>query len=395
MAERKLKNWMESFLQWTLQSEAPDSFLRFAGYFALSSALRRHVKVGNEYLGGWECYPNLYICYVGPAGVVKKSTSIGKAEELLENLTQLQMLTGSATTPIIIKKLQDSPESSLTISIDELGVLVEKAGPTIYSILITLFDGKKRIEDETIMRGLILAENPSCNFFAGTTPEWISENFSTGVLGGGFGSRTLFIHESEPRHFRLIHKGHNTHINFAKLKDDLISDLTYISESIKGDFHMDKETYEWFDRWYVQSVENPNVNERKIKGYIQRRPAYVMKIAMLEKIAISDELILTIPDLENSIKVLKNIEHKIANTFRAVGRNKYVPDMDGIEAFIRDSGKIEQSQLFNEFNAVAEPAMLKQLIEALILMDRIQLSMDTTTHKNYFSIIPKKLQAIK
>src|SRR5258705_13902685 len=113
MAERKLKNWMESYLLWTLQSEAPESFLRFSGYFALSSALRRHVRVGEEYLGGWSCFPNMYICYVGPAGVVKKSTSIGKAEELLENLGQLQMLTGSATTPVIIKKLQDSVESSL------------------------------------------------------------------------------------------------------------------------------------------------------------------------------------------------------------------------------------------------------------------------------------------
>jgi hypothetical protein len=395
MAERKCKNWIESFLQWTVQSEAPDSYLRFAAYFTLSSALRRHIKVGNEYLGGWECYPNMYICYVGPAGVVKKSTSIGKAEELLENLSQLPMQTGSATTPIIIKKLQDSPDSSLIISVDELGVLVEKAGTSIYSILIRLFDGKRRIEDETIMRGLVLAENPSCNFFAGTTPEWISENFSTGVLGGGFGSRTLFIHESEPRHFRLIHKGHNTHIDFVQLKANLVEDLTYISESIHGDFQMDEETYMWFDKWYVKSVENPDVNERKIKGYVQRRPAYVMKIAMLEKIAVSDELILTIPDLENAIRVLKNIEHKIANTFRAVGRNKYVPDMDGIEAFIRDSGKVEQSALFAEFNAVAEPAMFKQLIEALILMDRIQLSIDTTTHKNYFSVIPKKLQIAK
>lgn len=395
MADRKLKNWIDSYLQWTIQSEAPDSFLRFSAYFALASALRRHVKVGTEYLGGWECFPNMYICYVGPAGVVKKSTSIGKAEELLENISTLQMATGSMTTPIIIKKLQDSPDSSLIISADELGHLIEKAGTSIYSILIRLFDGKRRIEDETIMRGLVLAENPSCNFFAGTTPEWISENFSTGVLGGGFGSRTLFIKESEPRHYRLIHKGYNTHINFSKLKDDLISDLTYFSESIKGEFQMDEETYSWFDKWYVGSVQNPDINERKIKGYVQRRPAYVMKIAMLEKISVSDELMLRIPDLENAIKVLKNIEHKIADTFRAVGRNKYVPDMDGIESFIRDSGKIEQSQLFAEFNAVAEPAMMKQLIEALIIMDRIQLTTDTTTHKNFFSVIPKKLQIAK
>jgi hypothetical protein len=388
---RKCKNWLESFRLWTTQSVAPESFLFFSGLFTLSSALRRHVKVSKDYLGGWECYPNLYIVFVGPAGVVTKSTSIGKAEELLENLPYLPMLTGSATTPILAKRLSESADSSLIISVDELGLLVEKAGPSVFSVLVRLFDGKRKIEDETISRSLILAENPSLNFFAGTTPSWISDNISTGILGGGWGSRTLFIHEDRPRAYRLIHKGHNEHIDFTKLKEDLVTDLTYISENIHGDFIMDKDTYEWFDKWYVNSMEHPNPNERKIQGYIQRRPAYVMKLAMIMKLAFSDELILTQLDLQNAIDELKKIEGKIADTFKSIGRNKYVPDMDGIEAFIRDNGKVEQSNLFAEFNTSAEPTKLKELVEGLIVMDRIQASMDTTDKKMYFSVIPRSL----
>lgn len=381
---RKLEHWLKTYIEWlTPQSIAPESFIIFSGLWTLSCALKRHVKVGKEYLGGWECYPNLYICFVAPAGVATKSTTIDKADDhLLQNVPSLHRLGGTFTTPIITQTLEKSPDSSLYINGSELGLIIEKAGTGIYSVLIDLFDGRRKVEDSTISRSVVFANNPAVSAVFGTTPEWIGENISAGQLGGGFGSRVIWIHETEARGFRLIHKRYNTPEMEKKLQimeNELVEDLTHIS-SVYGDFSMEKEVYEKLDDWAIAHHKPKSENERKIRGYVNRRPAFVLKLAMMWHLCYSNDLHLQWEDIEWAIGTLGSIEKQIAETFRFVGKARYVADIEGIEKYVRDMhklhGKVKYATVFEEFKSSAEPELLKSLIQANVIMEKLEVYME-------------------
>ncbi|HEY4699014.1 MAG TPA: hypothetical protein VIH27_01400, partial [Nitrososphaerales archaeon] len=86
---RKCENWLSDYLRWTIpRSEAKESYIFWTGLFTLACVLRRHVKVGEEYLGSWECYPYLYLLFIGPAGN-KKTTTTKYSLDLLEDIPGL------------------------------------------------------------------------------------------------------------------------------------------------------------------------------------------------------------------------------------------------------------------------------------------------------------------
>lgn len=331
----------------------------------MGCALRRHVRVSKKYLGSWEVYPSLYIMFIGPPGVIKKSTTVGYAEELLDGLPNLAKAPAGLSVPVLIQRLAASDDSSIYILSSEFSTLIQKAGPAMYEILTDLFDGRKNIDEGTISRGHVFVERPVVNMLAATTPSWIGENMSEGVLGGGFASRVIFIHEHEPRQYMLYYKNVDQD-KIIQQRDELIHDLQHIADNIHGDFEITAEALEYMENWYRANAKTPAGADRKLTGYYQRRPAHIHKIAILQHLAYSDELVLTLDDFKSAIREVSKIESKIADTFRAVGKNTYIADMDGITAFVREKGKVEQSVLLKQFESAAEPAKLQELVSGLI-----------------------------
>ena len=360
------------------RSIAPESVLTLCGLFCLSSALRRHVKIPKKYLGGWENYPHLYITLVADPGVITKSTSIGFVEDLLDELPHITRTPESFTVPIIGVRLKKAPDASLCMIVPEFGTVAEKSGIGLYTVLTNLFDGKKRFDEETISRELVFAASPIVNMLAATTPDWIGDNMPNSILNGGFGSRTIFLHEKAPRQKRLLyHRITRDEAKFDKLRSNLIADLNHISENVNGDFEFDSdETADWFENWYQEIENNTNASNRRIKGYLQRKPAYVMKVAMLLTISSTDNLILYRPILENAIQLMEGLEKKMVTAFKHVGKNKYSVDIDSLAGYIKTRKKAPHQEILEEFQATAEPMMLESLLGFLMQTKKIKMFME-------------------
>lgn len=358
------------------RSETPESMLEWCGLFTLAATVRRHVVIPSSYLGGWKCYPSLYVKFIAPQGVVKKSTSINFVETLLDEIPDLSKSPDGVTIADLLKRVQDADESSVYILSSEFSTLVLKAGLGIYDILTDLYDGKKKIDEGTISRGYIFADSPCLNFLGATTPRWVGANMTEDIIGGGYGSRIIAIHESEPRHRRLLYNKVIRELGpnwVQKLQDDLIHDLLHIS-TIKGDFEISEIAQEFIEDWYASNAEAPKGTDSKMVGYYQRRPAHIFKVAMLSKLARSDELILDVPDFENAIAVMTRTEPKIAAMYRSLGRNIYVIDMNNIVKFISEqqNGRVSRTELLRTFNSAAEPLKLDELLTQLMQMEYIK-----------------------
>jgi hypothetical protein len=376
--QRKCENWLASWMEWTMpRSQAPETTLFWSGLFTLTCALRRRVKLGEKYLGGWECYPSMFVIFVADAGVINKSTTIGFSEKLLSAIPQLKKCPQEITVPIVLQQLQESPDSSIYMMISEFGTVMEKAGDSMYTKLIDAFDNRKIMDEATISRGKNLVENPCVNLIAATTPDWIVDNMPPAILQGGFGSRVIWLYEKAPRRKKLLYHDEPAIGKNPELFQYLMEDLIYIAENISGEFEFDSRvTADFLESWFQKNSDPPEGSGKGIKGYYVRRPAYVIKLAMLLHISYSDTLILTQPDIEAAISLMHVVEEKVKNTFKSVGKNKYILTMEEMVSFIKENKRVSSAVLRRTFNADAEPIKYNELISGLEAMDFIQSTMD-------------------
>lgn len=198
---RNYKNWRHGFLEWVMpRSEAPQSFLALVALFGVATAVRKHVKVPRSAgLGGWECYPNIYVTLVAEPGVARKTTTMDFVDEILKDLTNAPSAPTIITQASLMTTLSESPDGSIYITASELGSLVQKSKTEMFEFLTDGYDARKAIRGRTILRGHEVIENPCINMMACSQPGWMKENMPASVITGGFASRTIFAYEEKAR----------------------------------------------------------------------------------------------------------------------------------------------------------------------------------------------------
>lgn len=374
--KRLCPNWLLSFKDWTYnRSEAPDSYIIWAGLYALAAACRRQIKVGKEFLGSWECTPHLYVIFVGPPGGPRKTTTIEYAYELLEKLpiTRGPDIVSQAA---LMTKLVESADNSVYITSHEFSDLIMKSGPEMYAFLTSMFDGKKSIEATTISRGAEFANKPCINMIAATTPVWVSENMGEDVIGGGFASRVVFVYEDKARQRRFFHKHKDNNFNLEdtnKLGEALAKDLGHIA-TINGDFKLEQSALDFLEYWYQTEVDKPRA--RNLQGYFNRKHTHLLKVCQLVHIAYSDDLTLTLEDAQLALTILNQVEAKLPNVFRGVGKNEFIFDIHAIIKFVAENKKVQREQLFEAFESSATPENLMRLIDSLVVIKKLKVTVD-------------------
>lgn len=323
-------------------------------------------------MGGWEIAPNLYVLFVAPPGKARKSTTIGfVADDLLNDVQRLTRSPTIVTQAALVKQIAESDDASVYITSHEFSSLVMKSKIEMFEILTDLFDGKRHIEASTISRGIDFAERPCVNLLAATTPRWITENMPESVIGGGFASRVIFIYEDSVRRRQLYYENLNYEY-LDKLKDGLTADLQHIADNVHGDFKLSDDGKSFMEGWYRENAEVPDADYR-LSGYLERRPAHIHKVAMLLRIAQSDELLLQREDFEKAIHLLSIVERRLPDVFREIGKNPYAPEMGQILDWIKNKKRVGRKELLRQFNSSAYPTQLEELIVALIQMDEIHI----------------------
>jgi hypothetical protein len=298
---------------------------------------------------------------------------------LLDEITFIKKGPTIVTQASLMTKITESPDSSIYLISEEFSDLIMKSGEDMFQFLTSLFDGKKSIEAATISRGVEFASKPCVNMIAATTPQWVAAHMPENIIGGGFASRVIFIQEDRVRHRKMYYKEVNAATNFDGMKIDLLADLAHIAESLSGDFEIDEEAMEFMEAWYQENAEG-EINNYKLSGYYQRRPAHIHKVAMLLHIAKSDELVIHKEDFLNAIDIVARIEKNLPKVFEGVGKNPYTFDIARIKNHIFAAEPVSHADLMMAFQSAAEPWRLEQLVNSLVVRDEvIKLENDGTT----------------
>lgn len=401
---RHFPDWLAAYMEYTKASEAPNEFHFWAGVSTIAGAVRRRVWIDqNEF----QWTPNFYIIFVGPAGVVTKSTSLRAGQKLLEAVPGIKFGPQSMTWQALGVDLEDAmeylefpdphtgvmqqvPMAPLTIHASELGTLLRMDDAQLISVLIDLWDGQQTPwKHKTKTSGNIEIRNPWINIIGCTTPSWLKTYFPEHMIGGGLTSRCIWLFNDKKRQYvpypSLVW---NNGSGYHDFKQKLVDDLIEISQ-LKGEFRLTKEAQDWGIAWYQDHwIAKPlHMASERYDGYRARKQTHLHKLAMVLSLARGDSLVLERDDLEKANMLLVDVEADMLKVFDSIGVVDEAKHVSELLSVVRAHKKILLEDLYTQ---VYNTMSLRSFEEAIKSAGKAQmLGIRVESNKQFIVLHPR------
>lgn len=353
---RNFNDWLSAYMEYASFSEAPRRMHFWAGVSAIAGALRRRVWIDMAY---FKWYPNHYIVFVAPPGIVSKSTTVAIAVDLLRRVPGINFGPDVVTWPALVTAFAACSESfeyngdwltqcALTLESSEFGNLVNPEDREMIDLLVTLWDSKQgAFKKVTKNSGSDVVENPWINMIACTTPSWIAGNFPEYIIGGGFTSRCLFVYTDAKEKYVAY-----PHLSVPKdlraQGDLLVADLEHISTTLVGAYKLTPGALAWGKEWYSHHYANPPalLQDDRFSGYLARKQTHLHKLSMILAASKSDRMEITEEDLFLAAKMITDLEEDMPKVFSKIGRTEDSMQAERFIKYVERQGSISYAEAY-------------------------------------------------
>ncbi len=376
--KRNYPDWIQEYLKYTNHTEAPKTFHYWTAVATISGALRRRVWIN---MGHFKWFPNFFIFFIAPAGIVSKSTTVDIGMDLLTELDYIHIGPAVASWQALVKDLGEcreeaavgdgtfQPMSAMTIVASELGTFLDPRNQDMVNVLVSLWDGKtgawKKI---TKKDGEEIIINPWISIIGCATPSWIAENFTEYFAGGGFASRTVFVYEEEKANYIAY--------PFRRMPDEavmekwgksLTQDLEGIS-NLYGKFTITEEALDWGEKWYYEHFNSPHehLQSERFKGYLARKQTHIHKLAMVLSASRRDDLIIDLAELKEAHEQVTALETDMPKIYGISNREAEMSIAADIFMKLSEKGKVSKMKLYREFIHVIKWDTYESVLRSLI-----------------------------
>ncbi len=370
--KRHLPDWLENYLKYTDNSEPPFLFRTWTAISVIAGALKRKCKLP---WGMLTFYPNMYIILVAPPGKARKGTAMGPGLEFLNELG-IRLAAEATTREALIKWLGGSNDTivhpdgktefhaSLTIYSEELTVFLGYQNRQLINDLTDWYDCRGRWTYRTKNMGTDDIIGVWVNLLGATTPDMIQMAMPIETVGGGLASRMIFVFERK--------KEKTVPVTFQtkeelELRELLLKDLEQI-HIMQGEFKITNDFLNrWID-WYTSQGDNPPFEDDKFAGYIERRPAHILKLSMILNASRTNSMLLDVQDFERALSILGDTEVKMPLTFGGVGKSVMSDITYRFMVEIALQGECTMSHLIGRFYKDVSKFEMQKILESLELM---------------------------
>ena len=376
-------DWIEAFLSYTNNQEAPEIYRRWTAISVIASLLKRKCYIE------WEKrkYPNMYIVLVGPSGRCRKAGAIGPGMELLRSIG-IQLAAEAITREALIRELDNSSyedvyidkegsnrvsvHSSLTVYSQELTVFLGYNNPQLLSDLTDWYDCRDVWTYRTKNMGTDEINGVYVNLLGATTPELIQSALPLDAVGGGLASRMIFVYAGS--------KGKVEPFPFKKapseeVKESLINDMEHI-HTMRGEVTMSPEAEKVYEPWYRNPKEGTLGQDNRFSGYLERRANHLIKLSMLLSAARGDDMIISKSVLEEAIPLLSSTERDMPKALKGLGRSELALLTENVKEVVKRKGSIPLSELQSMFYRDADKETLARAIATLRVMGAVRYYME-------------------
>lgn len=373
-ADRKLNDWLDSFIELTKNSEPPFCFRLWVGISTIAAVLERR----NWLVWEGNLYPNLYVILVSPAGRARKGTAMRYGRMFLEDIG-IKLTAEAVTRESLIRRLAKSRisyfkagdkvpswHSSLTIYSEELAVFLNHNDTRMIRDLTDWFDCKDRWTYET--KDVKLTDritNLFVNMCGATTPDILGHIMPRETIAGGLASRIIFIYAANKGQVIPIPPPLN-----ETLYIDLLSDLTRIFE-LEGQFIPSKPFLEAMFDWTYEHERDPPFSGTMLQSYSERRRVHILKLSMIMSASRSNDKRIELVDFERARVVLLNAEEHMLQSFSKVGDNPKAKVMPEIVRVLATREEVRFSELLEMFNHDVSKMDLIEILGSLEAMKKI------------------------
>ncbi len=403
--ERKVGNWVRAYLEFTKESESPESYHLWTGISGIASAVKRNVWLDQ---GLYVLFPNLYIAFIGPPARTAKSTALYLGRSIVRNVPGIRFGPEACSREQLIRAMAESKfdnQCALTIHCSEFSDLVDTSGILMIQFLTGIYDGNYTDPSgwkyETKHQGKDNLINPNLNLIFGTTPTYWAESMPESIIGHGFTSRTIIVAEDKERHQNSLPDP-----NDSDLGKSLIEDLIHISR-IRGQFKwggaITKEktrsgrimteaefTYDRFYKGLYQSVPT----DHRLEGFHWRKKTHVLKMAMILSLAERDDLTIESRDIETAVQFLHDLEPTMARAFSAVGRNEFASVIERIGTQINLAGELSLGDVYARNYSSGQSYELDNVLQTLERMGTIRRTTKLINGKVETILVPDKKRGL-
>lgn len=360
---RHFPHWLKAYCAFTAISEAPLDFHFWTGVSTIAACLRR--KVWRDELN-FKWTPNFYIIFVGPPGIVTKSTTLNIGYSLLRQVPGIHFGPDSMTWHGLAKKFESAfeytiyhdpvggvdvkiPMSPLTCSISELGTFLRPDDSGLVSFLTDVWDGKERpFQHTTKDSGNLDIQNPWLNVIGATTPMWMQNNFPASLLAEGIGSRVIFVYGEAKRHYTAYPSRAVRPADYRDTEKKLVEDLIDMT-TLCGPFDLTDEAFDWGEAWYLSPgrlTTSATLASNRYSGYLARKQTHLHKLAMILAVSQGNKLVITKDHLVEADKILQSTEGSMVKVFENVGVVDEAKHLAEVVAFVRAYGFITINDLY-------------------------------------------------
>jgi len=355
---RRLSNWLDSYKEYTFNTEPAKQFHEWIGLSVIASALRKKAWFR---FGRIRIHPNLFIVLVSEPGIARKTKAIDYGEEITSEVSSIISSADAITPQAMLEDLEMAKTEELmpngtTLTHNSLSIvsgefesfLGQKKDNTKMLVLLTdLYDCKIRpYRYRTKGAGTNVIASPFLNLRAGTTPESLASALPSTAIGGGLTTRILFVWADNKAKKVDIPEISD---EVRELKKHLISDLTVISRII-GAYTFSKDSRQWWKDWYNNYEElSPNrlCKDPTFRGWYSRKPTHVIKVGTLLTAAKSDSLTVEVKEFEEALRTIESVEETMHKAFMAVGRSDITPDVALVMQIVQREKAISEKQLLS------------------------------------------------
>lgn len=358
-------------MEYTYESESPDSYHIWCSLSALSSVVRRNVWISQ---GLYTLYPNLYVALVGPPGRTAKSTAISLARRIVDKVPNISFGPNSCSREELVKQMAASVldnKCCMTVYSSELSSFLTTSGIDMIQFLVDIYDCDYHDKGwqhavRSDKYGIIV--NPCLNFIFGTTPTYIADSMPANVVGHGFTARTIFVYGEKER--KINPRPKEPDPVFVKA---LVTDLQHIA-TVTGEFSWTTEGQDAYDDFYRKLYDAIPADYR-MEGYHFRKRIHLLKIAMLISLSERDDLMLDPLVISKAKEFLDDIEKPMAKTFSAVGKYEHASDLERIGSQIAaHPAGLALNEIFQRNYFAGSETDLRRILAQLLSMGAIEIT---------------------
>ena len=379
MSERKLKDWVQGYVLYCKQREAPKNFKEWIALSTLASTVGREVWMPwhSEVYESQHTFPNMYILLVAPSGV-RKSTALGPSIPMLKGVDTYLAPTTCTWQALIQEWAPRLPTAAgnnpLTVCMSEMATFLQQDSKksNLHTHLTDIFDCGDTFDYKLIGRELQTVNFPCLNMIGGTTPDGLKKIVPVSDAAEGLLGRfiPLYGHKVEYKvtQARLCEM-EDPHIA-AKLKHDLA-----IIKQMTGPFTWEQEFWDTYHNWYHGECEtlDPDdpFNSPLMSSYMQRRPIYLHKLSMLFSVSESSEMRLKVHHFQRAKETLEAAESNFQYVFNTYGSD-YSVAMQDLKVFLKTRKKVKRSEVYARVLTLMSSYEVEQQLEHLLRAGLIQ-----------------------